>query len=112
MNIVLPTLRKERRESYSPFLPICKDTGKVLEVPIKIISKEDGIIAYKNNNKFIETLVTKGNCKLQWKVDWAMRWSALEGDYEMNGKDLIPSFELSKKIAKYIIYNNTHEYEL
>ena len=103
MNIVLPTLRKERRISYSPFLPICKKTGKVLEVPIKIINKESGIIAYKNdNNKFVETLVTKGNCKLQWKVDWAMRWSALNIDYEMNGKDLIPSFELSKQIAKFI----------
>ena len=105
INIVLPTLRKERRESYSPFLPICKETRKILEVPIKVINKENGIIAYKNNkNKFVETLVTKGNCKLQWKVDWAMRWSALNIDYEMNGKDLIPSFELSKQIAKYI-YN-------
>ncbi|MDC3024496.1 lysine--tRNA ligase [Alphaproteobacteria bacterium] len=105
INIILPTLRKERRESYSPFLPICKATGKVLEVPIKIVSKENGVIAYKNNNnKFVETLITKGNCKLQWKVDWAMRWSALKVDYEMNGKDLIPSFELSKKIAKFI-YN-------
>ena len=53
---------------------------------------------------FIETTVTNGNCKLQWKVDWAMRWSALKVDYEMNGKDLIPSFELSKQIAKFI-YN-------
>ena len=103
MNVVLPTLRKERRISYSPFLPICKETGKVLEVPIKIVNKESGIIAYKNDkNKFVETLVTKGNCKLQWKVDWAMRWSALNIDYEMNGKDLIPSFELSKQIAKFI----------
>ena len=104
MNIVLPTLRKERRESYSPFLPICKITGKVLEAPITVINKEQGLIAYKNDNKFIETLVTGGNCKLQWKVDWAMRWSALKIDYEMNGKDLIPSFELSKQIAKFI-YN-------
>ena len=102
-NIILPTLRKERRESYSPFLPICKETGKVLEVSITLVSKEDGIIAYRNhNNKLVETLVTKGNCKLQWKVDWAMRWSALDIDYEMYGKDLIPSFELSKQIAAYI----------
>ncbi|MBF96253.1 MAG: Lysine--tRNA ligase [Alphaproteobacteria bacterium MarineAlpha9_Bin4] len=102
-NIILPTLRKERRASYSPFLPICKETGKVLEVPIKVVSKEDGIISYKDqNNKEIETLVTKGNCKLQWKVDWAMRWSALDIDYEMNGKDLIPSFELSKQISRFI----------
>ena len=103
LSIVLPTLRKERRENYSPFLPICKNTGKVLQVPVKVIDKNNGIIAYKgNNNTYIETLVTKGMCKLQWKVDWAMRWSALDIDYEMNGKDLIPSFELSKQIAKFI----------
>ncbi len=101
-NIILPTLRKERRENYSPFLPICKHTGQVLEVAITIVSKKDGLIAYKHNNKLVETTVTKGNCKLQWKVDWAMRWSALDIDYEMNGKDLIPSFELSKQIAKFI----------
>ena len=101
--VVLPTLRRERRESYSPFLPISNVSGKVLQVPIKIISKEQGIIAYKNEkNVLVETLITKGSCKLQWKVDWAMRWSALDIGYEMNGKDLIPSFELSKRIAKLI----------
>ena len=45
IDLILPTLRKERRESYSPFLPICKDTKKVLQVPIKIIDKQNGIIA-------------------------------------------------------------------
>ena len=73
LSIVLPTLRKERRESYSPFLPICRKTGKVLQVPVKVIDKNKGIIAYKgNDNTYIETLVTKGMCKLQWKVDWAI----------------------------------------
>ncbi len=103
INLILPTLRKERRESYSPFLPICPKTGKVLEASINIIDKEKGIISYKNSaNKIVETSVTGGKCKLQWKVDWAMRWSALDIDYEMNGKDLIPSFELSKRIAEFI----------
>ena len=102
INIILPTLRKERRESYSAFLPICKKTKKVLQVPIEVIDKKNGIIAYKENNQYKETLVTGGNCKLQWKVDWAMRWSALNIDYEMNGKDLIPSFELSSQIASFI----------
>ena len=102
INIILPTLRKERRDSYSPFLPICKKTKKVLQVPVKVIDKKNGIIAYKDNNQYRETLVTGGNCKLQWKVDWAMRWSALDIDYEMYGKDLIPSFELSSQVANFI----------
>ena len=44
--------------------------------------------------------VTGGRCKLQWKADWAMRWHALGVDYEMAGKDLISSVELSGKICR------------
>ena len=99
-DLILPTLGEERRKTYSPFLPICPDTGKVLEVPIVEILKEKGEIIYDNHGKKIKTSVTGGNCKLQWKVDWAMRWHALEVDFEMFGKDLIPSSELSSKICK------------
>ncbi len=100
MEIVLPTLRKERQETYSPFLPICPETGKVLEVPIVEIKKNEGKIIYKNGNKKVETEITNGKCKLQWKVDWAMRWYAFEVDYEMYGKDLIESAILSGKICQ------------
>ena len=34
MNIILPTLGKERQKTYCPFLPICPDTGHVLEIPV------------------------------------------------------------------------------
>ena len=44
--------------------------------------------------------VTGGHCKLQWKPDWAMRWYALEVDYEMSGKDLIPSVQLANQICR------------
>ncbi len=101
VSIVIPTLGDERKKSYSPFLPICKKSGKVLQVPINIIDDKKGIIAYKNDsNQYEESIITGGSCKLQWKVDWAMRWVALGINYEMNGKDLIPSFQLSKKIAQ------------
>jgi len=46
--------------------------------------------------------ILDGNCKLQWKVDWAMRWYALDVDFEMYGKDLIESAILSSKIIKLI----------
>ena len=100
MEIVLPTLGKERRETYSPFLPICPETGKVLEVPIVEIKKKEGKIIYINNDKKIETPIINGKCKLQWKVDWAMRWYAFDVDYEMYGKDLIESAIISSKICK------------
>jgi len=100
IKIILPTLGKERQKTYSPFLPICPETGKVLEVPIVKINKKEGKIVYENENKKIETEVINGKCKLQWKVDWAMRWYAYDVDYEMYGKDLIESAIISSKICK------------
>ena len=104
LNIILPTLGKERRETYSPFLPICEQTGKVLQVKIEEINKKSNTLIYKHpeSNKKVETSIFDGHCKLQWKVDWAMRWYVLGIDYEMNGKDLIESFQLSNKINRII----------
>ena len=102
MNIILPTLGKERQKTYSPFLPICPDTGQVLEIPIKEIDVKNSKIVFDNNQKDLETSILDGNCKLQWKVDWAMRWYALDVDFEMYGKDLIESAILSTKIIKLI----------
>ena len=99
-NIVLPTLGKERQKTYSPFLPICPETGQVLEVPIIEIKKKEGKIIYQNGDKKMETEVTNGKCKLQWKVDWAMRWYSFNVDYEMYGKDLIESAIISNKICQ------------
>ena len=83
MNIILPTLREERRKTYCPFLPICPKTGKVLEIPL--ISKEikSGKVIFDNHGEKFETNILDGNCKLQWKVDWAMRWFTFDVDFEM-----------------------------
>ena len=102
MDIILPTLGKERQKTYSPFLPICPDTGKVLEIPVLEILKEKSKIIFDNNGKKLEVSILDGNCKLQWKVDWAMRWYALDVDFEMYGKDLIESAILSSRIIKLI----------
>ena len=106
MDIILPTLGKERQKTYSPFLPICPDTGKVLEIPVKEINKKNNKIIFENNGKDLEINILDGNCKLQWKVDWAMRWYALDVDFEMYGKDLIESAVLSSKIIKTLGKNN------
>ncbi len=100
MNIVLPTLGKERQKTYCPFLPICPDTGKVLEIPLVEMDKKKYTIIFDNKGKKLETRITDGNCKLQWKVDWAMRWFTFEVDFEMYGKDLIESAVLSSKICE------------
>ena len=96
----MPTLGPERRATYSPFLPVCPRTGRVLQVPIIEWNADAGTIVYDDDGRRTEVPVTGGHCKLQWKADWAMRWFALSVDYEMSGKDLIPSVELSTKIVR------------
>ena len=100
MNIILPTLRSERRKTYSPFLPICPDTGKVLEIPIIEMDKKNNTVVFDNNGKKMKINILNGKCKLQWKVDWAMRWFTFDVDFEMYGKDLIESAILSSKICE------------
>ena len=100
MNIIIPTLGKERQKTYSPFLPICPERGIVLEIPVIEIDEKNSKIIFDNNGKKLEKSILDGNCKLQWKVDWAMRWFAIDVDFEMYGKDLIESAILSTKIIK------------
>jgi len=102
MAVMLPSLRDERAQTYSPFLPISPRTGAVLQVPVIAHDGPAGTITYQDpeSAEHVTTLVTSGRCKLQWKPDWAMRWVALGVDYEMAGKDLIDSVKLSGEICR------------
>jgi len=102
MDIILPTLGPERRATYSPFLPISPRTGKVLYVPMIERHPSKGTVVYVDpeTGEKVETTVTGGAVKCQWKADWALRWTALGVDYEMAGKDLIDSVMLSSKICR------------
>jgi lysyl-tRNA synthetase class 1 len=102
MAIMLPSLREERAQTYSPFLPLSPQTGAVLQVPVTGHDAKAGTITYQDpdSGEQITTPVTGGRCKLQWKPDWAMRWVALGIDYEMAGKDLIDSVKLSSEICR------------
>jgi lysyl-tRNA synthetase class 1 len=102
MAIMLPSLREERAQSYSPFLPISPKSGQVLQVPVVAHDAKAGTITYEDpdTNERVTTPVTGGRAKLQWKPDWAMRWQALGVDYEMAGKDLIDSVKLSGEIVR------------
>ena len=101
LEVILPTLGPERRATYSPFLPVCKKTGRILQAPVLEWNADAGTIVYEEEDGTkVETPVTGGHCKLQWKCDWAMRWAALAVDYEMSGKDLIDSVKLSSRICR------------
>ncbi len=108
-DVIIPTLREHKREDWSPFFPICENCGKVNNTRVTDVHPDDGAVSYVCDQSFrgseacghsgtVE--VTDGNVKVGWKVDWAMRWYSLGIDYEMYGKDLIESAELSGDIVR------------
>jgi lysyl-tRNA synthetase class 1 len=100
-DVVLPTLGPERQQTYSPILPVCPKTGKVLQVPILKTDPEAGTVTYRGEDgAIVEQSALRGGAKLQWRPDWAMRWAALGVDYEMYGKDLIDSVKVSSRICR------------
>ncbi len=117
VEVVGPTLNPERirTNTYSPFIPLDPQgfwfSPKFLEADAKKgIIRWDRSIYWNHTKQKIETADSKpviyetsiydGNCKLQWKPDWGMRWAAFGVDYEMHGKDLIPSADLSSQICR------------
>jgi lysyl-tRNA synthetase class 1 len=101
LGVMLPTLREERRATYSPVLPLSPSTGRVLQVPVHVVDAEAGTIAFTDEDGTrVEQSALGGLAKLQWKVDWAARWVALGVDYEMAGKDLTDSVRESSRIAR------------
>ncbi len=102
MDLMLPTLGEERQGTYSPFLPICKKTGRVLQVPIVSNDLKAGTITYNDpeTSEKVTVQVTDGHCKLQWKPDFGMRWAAFDVDFEMFGKDVGMNADLYTKICQ------------
>jgi lysyl-tRNA synthetase class 1 len=99
--VMLPTLGEERRATYSPFLPISPKSGRVLQAPTLERHLDRGTIVFPDEDGTLTELpVTGGAVKLQWRPDWAARWTALEVDYEMSGKDLIDSVRVSNRVCK------------
>ena len=101
VNVVAPTLGAERANSWSPFMPLHPITKQVMMVPIEEIDVDNGTVSWKDSEGVsYVTSIYDGNCKIQWKADWALRWYVLGVDYEMSGKDLIDSVKLSSKICR------------
>jgi len=88
MKIMLKSLREERQQTYSIFLPIHPETGRVLYVPMKHVDAREATVTFDDEDGREWTLpVTGGNVKLQWKPDFGARWAALGVDFEMYGKE-------------------------
>ena len=100
MEVMLASLREERRATYSCFLPISPTTGRVLYVPLTRIDKAAGTISFMENGAEVTVSVTGGRVKLQWKPDFGARWAALGVDFEMYGKDHSTNTVIYDKICR------------
>ncbi len=101
MEVMLASLREERQQTYSLFLPISPTTGRVLYVPMKEVNAADGTITFDDEDGTeITTSVTGGKVKLQWKPDFGARWAALGVDFEMYGKDHSTNTHIYDKICR------------
>jgi lysyl-tRNA synthetase class 1 len=134
--IILPTIREEKRKDWSPFFPICERCGRIngtrvtghdagrLTVTYVCEGAAAGAVADAPAGEEDddaaraparsgcghqgETTVLDGRVKVGWKVDWALRWYALNVHYEMYGKDLIESAELSTRLCRLISGKGGH----
>lgn len=100
MKVMLASLREERQQTYSPFLPISPTTGRVLYVPMKAVNAKDGTVTFEEDGQDVTLPVTGGNVKLQWKPDFGMRWAALDVDFEMYGKEHATNTAIYQKICR------------
>jgi lysyl-tRNA synthetase class 1 len=100
MAVMLKSLREERRQSYSIFLPISPQTGRVLYVPIRHVDPVAATVTFDDEDGTETTLpVTGGHVKLQWKPDFGARWAALDVDFEMYGKEHAPNTAIYDRIC-------------
>ncbi len=101
MEVMLASLREERQQTYSIFLPISPSTGRVLYVPLKDVNGKTGEISFEDVDGTEVTMpVTGGNVKLQWKPDFGARWAALGVDFEPYGKEHAPNTPIYSKICR------------
>ncbi len=101
MAVMLKSLREERQQTYSIFLPISPTTGRVLYVPLKEVNGSTGEITFEDEDGTDVTVpVTGGNVKFQWKPDFGARWAALGVDFEPYGKEHAPNTAIYSKICR------------
>ena len=109
IRIVTPTLREENRAGWSPVMPLCPPCGQINSTLVTAYHPDRGTVEFSCERSFGgahgcgfrgEQSILGGHAKVQWKVDWALRWFVLKVDYELYGKDLIDSARLSGQILK------------
>lgn len=97
---------EEERKNYYPvsiFCPHChKDSTKIVSLS-EDCTRAHYVCECGHEGDFDFT--KDFNCKLQWKIDWPMRWKAEGVDFEPGGKDHASkngSYDTAKDISKQV----------
>lgn len=109
LKVILPTLREENREGWSPIMPVCENCGLVNTTRVLDYDTDKASVEYSCTEELKGAKgcghhgtqpVGDGRSKFGWKADWGARWAVFGINYEMYGKDLIESAKLSKQVAR------------
>ena len=96
----------EEKANFYPISIYCDVCGKD-NTTIKSYNSKTGDIVYECacGHKHTINVLTARNIKLQWKVDWPMRWQAENVVFESGGMDhstLNGSHDVAEKISRKI----------
>ena len=113
--IVKEEVGQERYVEVLPYFPVCKNCGRIYT------TKATEFLAGENKALYVcegmeiggrwiggcghkgEADVTKGEGKLSWKGEFAVRWKALDIRFEAYGKDIEDSVRINDRICREIL---------
>jgi lysyl-tRNA synthetase class 1 len=113
--IVKDEVGQEKFVYILPYFPICANCGRIYTTKAHTFNLNENKILYKCEGvelrgKFLEGCghndevdITKGNGKLGWKVEFAVRWKALDIKFEPFGKDISDSVRVNDHICREIL---------
>ena len=106
---------QEKYVEALPYFPICHNCGRIYTTRAVSYLPEEKKVAYKCEGMEVKGTwlrgcghegladITKGEGKLMWKVEFAMRWRALGIHVEAYGKDIADSVRVNDKVCEEIL---------
>ncbi len=113
--IVQEEVGQEKFVEVLPYFPICSNCGRIYTTKAHMFLSEENKVLYtcegmEVRGKMLEGCgyngevdIRKGEGKLGWKVEFAVRWKALDIRFEPYGKDIADSVRVNDRICQEIL---------
>jgi len=114
--IVKEEVGQERYTEALPYFPVCSSCGRIYTTTAYEHVSREGKVLYKCKGMEIkgkwlegcghegEADYRKGEGKLSWKSEFAVRWKALDVRFEAYGKDIEDSVRINDRICREILH--------